>query len=332
MSILPFVAIFSLFFSAIIVAFVCRIGPKINLLDMPNHRSSHLVPTLKGGGVGILLTFMIIGFFVARQYAFVITCSAIGIIGLISDLFDISSGLRLVIHIASAFILIVLTANLLHPANNITMILLMLFLVMFIAGSANIYNFMDGINGIAALTAIVAFGLLSVFSAENFGSRFPATILAVSITFASLGFLRFNMPSARIFMGDVGSVFLGFTFAGIVVLLSKNIADFICLSSFLFTFYADEVVTMCLRLKDAQNLLLPHRRHFYQILANEGKMPHWKISCGYAVAQFAIGLSILSMRPLGLRFIISTLVLYFIVFVILNFLVRRKFESIPIKK
>jgi Fuc2NAc and GlcNAc transferase len=196
--------------------------------------------------------------------------------------------------------------------------------MIFIAGSANIYNFMDGINGIAAITAIVAFGLLAVFAAHNGYGDSPLMILAVSIMFSSIGFLYFNMPNARIFLGDVGALFLGFVFAGMTILLSKNILDFICLASFLFTFYADEVITMYIRVKDRQDLFLPHRRHFYQVLANEAGVPHWKVSCGYGAAQLFIGLSVLLVRPSGVWAVAGSLSLYFAVFVIINILVRRK--------
>ena len=146
-------------------------------------------------------------------------------------------------------------------------------------GTANIYNFMDGINGIAAITAIVGFGLLSLFSLIA-GQDSAYGVLSVCIAFSCLGFLPFNMPKAKVFMGDVGSILLGFSFAAIVVILSKSILDFVCLAGFLFPFYADELTTMAARIKDGENLFKPHRRHLYQLLANEKRIAHWKISIG----------------------------------------------------
>ena len=70
-------------------------------------------------------------------------------------------------------------------------------------------------------------------------------------------------------MGDVGSILLGFVFAAMVVVLSKSFLDFVCLWSFIFPFYADELSTMAVRIKDGENLLRPHRRHLNQLLANE---------------------------------------------------------------
>ena len=331
MRILSLIAIFSLFFTVMVVALICRLRRSINLLDVPNYRSSHSVPTPRGGGIGIALTFLAVGIMCTKAYAFVIICVAIAAIGLISDLFNISSGIRLILHLAASFFMVLSSVRFSGVSGGIAILLVMLSAI-FITGSANIYNFMDGINGIAAVTAIVAFGLLAVFSANRGDSGFPLTILSVSIIFSSLGFLWFNMPDARIFLGDVGSLFLGFAFAGMTILLSKNLPDFICLSSFLFVFYADEIVTMYLRVKDRQNLFIPHRRHFYQILANEGKVPHWKVSCCYGAGQLVIGLSVLSVRPLGVWAVIGTLFFYFAAFVVMNILVRRKFASACITK
>jgi len=127
-----------------------------------------------------------------------------------------------------------------------------------------------------------------------------------------------------VFMGDVGSVLLGFVFAALVVLISKSFLDFVCLASFLFPFYADELTTMAVRVKDGENLLKPHRRHLYQLLANEQSIPHWKISTGYGVSQLVVGLTVMLAKPHGILVVLSLLVAYFVAFVFGSFSVRRK--------
>jgi len=139
-----------------------------------------------------------------------------------------------------------------------------------------------------------------------------------------LGFLPFNMPNAKVFMGDGGSILVGFVFAATIVLLSKSLWDFICLSAFIFPFYADEITTMWLRIKDGENLTLPHRRHLYQLLANEYGIAHWKISMGYGVVQVFIGLSMLWFRGFGHISMICALLVYFCGFVTLTYMVRSK--------
>jgi len=322
------IAALSLLLSVILTVLVCRIGPRLNLIDKPNLRSSHSIPTPRGGGIGILLAFILAGILFTKEYIFVMICAGSGIIGLVSDLFNMASKARLILHLFIAALLIAFFDSSIYLPGSITIIPLALFLIIFLTASANIYNFMDGINGISGIMAAVSFGLLAFFSYREFGIGSPMTILAIAIIFSSIGFLRFNMPNARIFMGDVGSIFLGFTFAGITILLSKNIQDFICLASFLFIFYADEAVTAFLRLKDGENLLFPHRRHLYQILANEARVAHWKISCGYGAAQLLIGLTVLSLRPMGPWTILPVLSLYFTAFIALNVLIRRRWRAL----
>ncbi|MDD5428208.1 MAG: UDP-N-acetylmuramyl pentapeptide phosphotransferase [Candidatus Omnitrophica bacterium] len=282
------------------------------------------MPTPRGGGIGIVLSFLTVGIVCTKAYAFLAICAAAAWVGLLSDMSDISSGIRLVLHLALSSAMSLLAVNAIQLPGSAAVVVFFILSMIFLTGSANIYNFMDGINGIAAITAITAFGLLAVFAAYNGYRDSPLVALAVCITFSSAGFLYFNMPKAKIFLGDVGALFLGFAFAGMTILLSKSIPDFICMASFLFTFYADEVITMYIRIKDGQSLFIPHRRHFYQILANEAGVPHWKISCSYAAAQLFIGVSVLFMRPLGVWAVAGALSFYFIAFVVMNILVRRK--------
>ena len=168
--------------------------------------------------------------------------------------------------------------------NGFAAYALMPLLVIFVVGTANFYNFMDGINGISGITGIIGFGMIA-FYALNSGNDSHLSTLAICMSISCVGFLPFNVPKAKVFMGDVGSILLGFVFSGMVVYLSNNVLDFICLSSFLFLFYADEFTTMIVRLKDGENLTKAHRRHLYQLLANEGKIPHWKISVAYGLLQ-----------------------------------------------
>ena len=176
--------------------------------------------------------------------------------------------------------------------------LLIPFLSLYVVGTANYYNFMDGIDGIAGITGIVAFGLIALFGALS-GVNKLLLILAGCMGFACLGFLPFNVPKARVFMGDVGSVLLGFLFAGLVVGLSRSLNDFLVMSSFLFPFYADEFNTEYVRIRDGENLLEPHRRHVYQLLANEMGVDHWKVSVGYGVLQLIVGIGALALRGYG---------------------------------
>ena len=96
-----------------------------------------------------------------------------------------------------------------------------------------------------------------------------------------------------------------------------------CLVSFLFPFYADECHTMVVGMRNGENLLQAHRRHIYQLLANEKAIPHWKVSSGYGLFQTAVGLSVLAVKPLGLMAIIFLLAAYSVGFFVFGSFVRR---------
>ncbi len=91
-------------------------------------------------------------------------------------------------------------------------------------------------------------------------------------------------------MGDVGSILLGAAFSALIYMEADSLMDFVCMASFLFPFYADELITMVVRLRDGENLILPHRRHIYQLLTNEHGLPHWLVAvilCIGAISYWA---------------------------------------------
>ena len=303
---------------------VAHFGNALCLLDRPNERSSHYIPTPKGGGVGIFITFVFVCIFSQIHFAFWFPVSIVAIVAFYGDRIELSPKLRLGVQFLAAMALIFGMKY--FQFNDVLWILLSLSCAVFIVGTANFYNFMDGINGIAGITGIVGFGLLAFYAyiSEPKASIFT---LSICISLACLGFLPFNIPKAKVFMGDVGSILLGFVFAGMVVWLSKSPLDFICLAAFLFPFYVDELTTMIVRLKDRENLTKAHRRHLYQLLANEYEIPHWKVSIGYGLLQLVVGISVLLLKSMGLLVIFFILAAYFAGFSLLGFVVRRKLVS-----
>lgn len=297
-----------------------RYGNRIGLTDEPNERSSHKEPTPKGGGIGILAAFLFASIAIGIPILFWLPGVILGVLSFLGDKLDFSAKVRLLSQFAAAVVVLVGTGSL--RLSTMDQVILFIPMAIFIVGTANIYNFMDGINGIAAITGIVAFGLLAFYSSLS-NPDAPFKALSMCLVMSCLGFLPFNMPRARVFMGDVGSVLLGFVFACLVVLLSRDVLDFICLASFLFTFYADELNTMTVRIRNGENLLHAHRRHIYQLLANEKKIPHWKVSVGYGLLQGVVGLSVLWVKPLGLTPVIVLLALWFLAFFVFSAFLRR---------
>ena len=99
------------------------------------------------------------------------------------------------------------------------------------------------------------------------------------------------MLFGRFVVGLCGFEFLveiahGFVFAGIVIWISRSLLDFFCATAFIFPFYADELITLVVRIKDRDRLTKPHRKHLYQLFANEKGIAHWKVSAGYGLIQY----------------------------------------------
>jgi Fuc2NAc and GlcNAc transferase len=297
---------------------VMKSGYKIGLVDIPEERSSHSQPTPKGGGIGILIAFFFASLYLTVSWTFWLPGLMIALISFWGDKIEISPKIRLICQfLLAGTVLWKLELNKFLPfVNNsetaivTTVLYLALFLIflIFIVGTANLYNFMDGINGLAGITGVIAFFFLGVVSASNEFSL-DYSQLAFGISLATLGFLPFNFPKARVFMGDVGSVLLGFVFGAMVLLVSKNWHDLLAYSGFIFPFYIDEITTMIERIRKKESLTQAHRQHFYQLLANEMKIPHWKISLGFGILQLLISATLITFKTFHLSY---TLILYLI--------------------
>ncbi len=298
----------SLMLGALGAWLIYNYGNEWGIIDIPNERSSHTKIIPKGGGIGILAAFVCGGLTIGTPKSLLFSSFVVSIISFYGDRIDIKPKIRLAVQLicSTIFLILLFSALKVHYAAYT----LMIPLAVFISGTANFYNFMDGINGIAGITGIVAFLLLAIWEYINgLGGEYVA--LSITMMAACLGFLPFNIPNARVFMGDVGSILLGFVFACIVVSLSCSFFDFICLCGFLFPFYADELTTMSIRIKNGDSLHRPHRKHIYQLLANDYGIAHWKISLGYGIAQLIIGVFILILSHKGVMYVIFLYILGF---------------------
>jgi len=309
---------------------VGRYGASLGLVDVPNHRSSHTLPTPKGGGIGIVLAFVAGSVFYGIPAGFYLPAAALSMFSLFGDRVDIRPLLRLLVQFICAFLVLGslegLASHSLFAAflngGALSAGLALLLSAVFVVGTANFYNFMDGINGIASITAIVGFCLLAVYGmACQKDARL--VMLCLGLAAACAGFLPFNVPAARVFMGDVGSVLLGFIFAVIVIAFSADLAEFVLLAGFLFPFYADELITMAERIRDRQSLTEPHRRHLYQVFANEGGVAHWKISVGYGLVQLFVGIFLWRVARIGGLEVVTA----FIALGLAGLFVNKRFKS-----
>lgn len=252
------------------------------MLDVPNERSSHKMPKPRGGGlifVLFTLIFTLAYAVVTSSYALLYLVAGGAIVAAISwwdDQTPLPSSVRFSAHFIAALLLIVgygpLPSISLPVLGNLPMPTwgLSILTLFWLVGLTNAYNFMDGIDGIAGLQGIITtVGWFAVgwWLQDNFLISFTA-VLGASI----LGFLGHNWSPARIFMGDVGSAFLGFTFAALpVTALAQNNYNIDKLPFFailtIWPFLFDTSLTIITRFRNGENIFAAHRSHLYQKLA-----------------------------------------------------------------
>jgi UDP-N-acetylmuramyl pentapeptide phosphotransferase/UDP-N-acetylglucosamine-1-phosphate transferase len=274
--------------SMIGVAIFVRLASHARWLDMPNERSSHQVPTPRGAGLVIVVVVSAAiawaaGAGLVRVDAAAFAALTIAAISAIDDVRSLPSGLRLLVHLGCAVVAVLTVAN----ADNHTVTLPVIVLaVVWIVGLTNAYNFMDGIDGISGAQAVVA-GVAFALAALHVG-LIGTAVCALAIASASAGFLMHNWSPARVFMGDVGSAFLGFSFAVMALQIGVwSPAAGIAAALSLWPFVLDTALTFVRRALRGENVMQSHRSHLYQQLVIAG-WSHARVTVLYA-ATAALG-------------------------------------------
>jgi len=278
---ISFVRLFILLFlvSALVTAGVRRYFVRRGVMDLPNFRSSHAAPVPRGGGIGFVLVFLsAVVWLLHRQvipvklaWALVGGGIAISIVGLVDDHFRLSPWPRLIIHsLAAAWALWCFdemsfshfsnSANLWGWVGRGAALIGLVWLT-------NLFNFMDGIDGLAGIEAVTVSGLVGFLLFRN-GLRDDAQVSCL-LAAASLGFLVWNWPPAKIFMGDAGSGFLGFSLGVLALFSSKAGSAFVWPWLILLAvFVVDSTVTLVRRLLSRARWYEAHRSHAYQHAAS----------------------------------------------------------------
>ena len=278
---------------------------RIGLLDAPNSRSSHTVPVPRGGGQAIVATMwllavplMALGCASVRDCAsFLLPGTAIAIAGYIDDRRSLRASTRFAVHAVSCGVALLGIGGI--PATEIAGVTLpgglagALIVGIGMVWCVNLYNFMDGIDGLAGGTAVLTGGALFGLAAVN-GMLGGGPVIALMFAAASLGFLVYNWPPASIFMGDVGSGFLGFAIAWASVWALH--AHALSLASILIVvapFLVDATVTLLTRAVRGERVYEAHRSHLYQRLSR-------RLVSHQAVTLLYLGLELFVMVPLAL--------------------------------
>ena len=259
-----------------------------DLFDHPNTRSSHTRPIPRGGGVGIVLGFVLgLGLWLAsgaslspRALGWLMGALVVAAVSFADDIRSLPSSVRFATHLLAAALLTIAGVQDAGAGLLLTIPLSFLWIVLV----TNAYNFMDGIDGIAASQA-VTLGIGCALAGTAVGN--PLVSAAGSLlAAASAGFLLHNLPPSRLFMGDVGSTFLGFSFAALPLLGSLGVGGgklpfefgVAALAPFLF----DVVVTLARRIVRRERWFEAHRSHYYQRLVQAG-LTHGQVSLLYTV-------------------------------------------------
>ncbi|MCF8056445.1 MAG: undecaprenyl/decaprenyl-phosphate alpha-N-acetylglucosaminyl 1-phosphate transferase [Desulfocapsa sp.] len=279
--------------------------------DQPNERSSHLHTTPRSGGVAIVVTFLIgmllIYYFGDKTHiqqiymvSFLVSSLFVALISFLDDLKTIRSVLKLAVMIIAILIAMwggILLDQLFIPGIGYVHLgwLAYPLTLFWILGLTNAVNFMDGLDGlIGGTAAIVAlFFMIITFSQ---GSTF-VYITSYTILAGSIGFLFFNFPPAKIFMGDVGSVFLGFVFAILAIIATRydhSHTSFLVMPLLLFHVIFDTFFTFLRRCIRGENVMEAHRSHLYQLVQQMG-YSHLKVSLMQYCFCFLQGLGALWM-------------------------------------
>ena len=283
------------------------------LPDIPNNRSSHNFPKPRGGGiffisVGILFSLIL------KNYLILI-CLPLAIISFMDDLKNIPSVYRFIVQFLTILVFLVNSSYLDLLLGNLSITLqLSIYLVLILIGTSiiNFSNFMDGIDGILAGCMII---LLSAQAITNIPSLFP-------IIGALVGFLILNWPPSKIFMGDVGSSFLGAVFAGSLFYL-EDISQIVGILLISTPLLGDALICLIRRFCYGYNIFQPHKMHLYQRL-HQGGLDHKTISLIYISSTLLLFLSYFF-----LPFLYLIILNLFII--CLAFLLEKKF-AVPFQK
>jgi UDP-N-acetylmuramyl pentapeptide phosphotransferase/UDP-N-acetylglucosamine-1-phosphate transferase len=255
-------------------------------LDEPNERSLHVEPVPRTGGIAVLAGMAVaIPYAAASLWLPILIAYLLALVSLYGDIWGLGSRPRLAAHAAAGILLVWYVLSPMHPFE-------MVLLVVAVIWITNLYNFMDGADGVAGGMAVVGFGAYAI--AAGLADKFGLAALCTAIAAASAAFLLHNFHPARIFLGDVGSIPLGFLAAALGILGWRDDAWPLWFPVLVFgPFNADATITLFRRVLRREKLWRPHREHYYQRIVRMGLGHRASALIGYAVMIFCAGSALL---------------------------------------
>ena len=287
--------------SAVLAELAIRYARRRRLIDLPGQRRSHAAPTPRGGGIGIVVAVLLFGFLPwlpTEPMALPAAAAAwtlVAAVGWIDDHRPLGAASRFVVHLFAAG----LVAGTTMLAGGSVSPVAVALAVAAIAWSLNLHNFMDGIDGILSMQAVCVLTVLAF--ALLLAGRLPAAQVAAVAAVATLGFVPFNAPKARIFMGDVGSGALGLLVGAASLWAwhagALDLPQLLVLSS---GFAIDATATLLSRFVRGRRWYSAHREHLYQWLVRRG-FTHMQVTGMYLAWNLAVAVpAVAAVSLLGL--------------------------------
>lgn len=246
-----------------------RLLRAVDVMDVPNARSSHVETTPRGAGVAMMAGVLVgtaVGESSGELWLLVGLALVAAAVGLVDDLRGLSAGIRLLAQFALALVVV---AALLSNEVSAAGFAIAVIAVVGTVGYVNAFNFMDGINGISGISGALA-GAWYLYLGLGEADAGSLAVGGAVLLGASLGFLPWNLPRAHVFLGDVGSYGLGLLIAGLALMsFGEGISAWVALSP-LLVYGADTVWTLARRLMRGESLSEAHREHVYQRLCDQG--------------------------------------------------------------
>lgn len=302
------------------MAYFC-VADKFNIIDKPNLRSSHTSVTLRGGGIVFLFGAWIYAAFFGLDYGwFLLGLTLIGLVSFVDDIHSLPDSIRLVVQFIAMFLMF----NQFGILNLHDWWMVLIALIVCV-GIINAYNFMDGINGITGGYSLSVIAPLIYMNIEEpYINMSYLYVTALSL----LVFCFFNFrKKAKCFAGDVGSITIAFILLFALGKLVLHTGDFSYII-FLAIYGADSILTICHRIQLRENLGEAHRKHAYQLMANELKIPHVYVSLLYMTMQLIISFGMI-MCPINhyvyLGMIVVVLLVAYILFMKKNYYLHERY-------
>ncbi len=298
-----------------------RVADRFNIIDKPNLRSSHTSITLRGGGIVFLFGAWLYAVFFGLDYGwFLLGLTLIGLVSFVDDIHSLPDSARLVVQFAAMSLLFYQLGILNWQDWWIVLIALIVCV-----GITNAYNFMDGINGITGGYSLAVLAPL-IYLNKRFNFIDMPMLYITGLSLIVFCFFNFR-KKAKCFAGDVGSISIAFILLLALGKLILQTGDFSYII-FLAVYGADTVLTICHRIQLHENLGEAHRKHAYQLMANELKIPHVQVSLLYMAIQFAISFGMI-FCPINhyiyLGIIIMALMIAYILFMMKNYHLHEEY-------